>query len=264
MSELMTLSNITALKFASSAATILRRMTFLYDANWVPDGSNSLPFAFFHIIKQEEINRNEVSQKRVILHQLGLTDSATGVLSVISDNIVPQPKVWRLSVLIPMDALFPAVEEAIYDLEVGTRFAATYTNAAKDILNNTASTLSVIRLLLRLFSVSNDVMTYFTQNLSMVDLHDYNKDSLEKMCVNRALLRMKEWNSWTYKYGVVTNITLSKEPLEEQYYKGTIEFQEMPIMTAQTLTVPPVPAVPGIMQTGFQFIRPVVEGVLLR
>ena len=270
MAEIMTLSNVTALKFAARTASLLRNLTFLYDANWSPDGSSSLPFAFFHVTKQEEVIRNEVSHKRVLLHSFGNAHeySPTGALSVISDNIVPQPKVWRLSVLVPMCALLPFLEEVNERTETGLRFAATAIEGTSagtsDVLNTAADGMAVIRLLLKLFSVAPSIVNYVTQDLVSADVADYNRDSLEKMCHNRSILRMKEWSGWTYKYGVITNCSLSKEPLEENYYKGTIEFQEMPILTTNTVSVGAVSAVPGFIQAKYALLKPVIEGALLK
>ena len=74
---------------------------------------------------------------------------------------------------------------------------------------------------------------------------------------------MKDWSGWTYKYGVISSVSLSKEPLDEDYYKGSIEFQELPVM----LTTPDfnvsVP-LPSTTQTYFMALKPAVEGVLLR
>lgn len=270
MPEIMTLSNVTALRFASRTASLLRNLTFLYDANWSPDGGSSLPFAFFHVTKQEEVIRNEVSHKRVLLHSFGNVHeySPTGALSVISDNVVPQPKVWRLSVLVPMDALMPFLEEASERTETGLRFASTALHDSlgagmSDTLKTAADGMAVIRLILKLFSVTPSIVNYITQDLVKADVADYNRDSLEKMCHNRSILRMKEWSGWTYKYGVITSCTLTKEPLEENYYKGTIEFQEMPILTTNDVSVT-VPAAPGFVQYAYALAKPVIEGVLLK
>ena len=271
--ELYTLSNITALKFVSETASLLRNLTFLYDANWSPDGTNSLPFAFFHITKQEEILRNDVSTKRVILHSFGATESvlsnATGVLSVVSDNIVPQPKAWRLSVVVPMNAILPFLEEAEERIETGLRFASTAVtdslgSGMASLMNTAASGMTVLRLLTKLFTVSADIVNYFTKDVTKWDVADYNRDSLEAMCRNRSILRMKEWSGWTYKYGVITSCTLSKEPLEESYYKGTIDFQEMPILYAKQAPGYPVDPGKGILQAAFKAKQTLIEGVLLR
>jgi hypothetical protein len=269
MPEIMSLSNITALKFAESPMRILKGLTFMYNANWSADGSNSLPFAFYHVTKQEEVVRNEVSQKRVILHKFGFDASPTGVMSVISDNIVPQPKVWRLSVLVPMKALLPFVDEMLSRAEAGLAFTSTYLkgkgfsniSTATDIA---ASGVAVIRLLTKLFDFGQAAATWATSAFGMENIADYNKISLEKMAHDRSIICMKDWSGWTYKYGVITNVSLSKEPLDEDYYKGTIEFQEMPVLLSTPIKLPNTVKTPSATQTIFRLIRPVVEGVLLK
>ena len=272
MPTVMTLSNVTALKFATTPLQILKGLTFMYNSNWSADGSAALPFAFFHVTKQEEIVRNEVSQKRIILNKITAaaydTKNPAGVMSVVSDNIVPQPKVWRLSVLVPMKALLPFLDEMLSRTEAGLAFASTYLkgkgqgsiSTAADI---SASGVAVIRLLMKLFDFGQSVALWSTSSIDMENVADYNKLSLEKMSYDRSIICMKDWIGWTYKYGVITNCALLKEPLDEDYYKGTIEFQELPVL----LTAPDYGVkVSGVSPTQkyFSFIKPAVEKVLLR
>lgn len=272
MPSIMTLSNITALKFATSPMRILKGLTFMYNSNWSADGTASLPFAFFHVIKQEEVLRNEVSQKRIILNKItsgaAPTMSPTGVMSVVSDNIVPQPKVWKLSVLVPMKALLPFLDEMLERTEAGLAFTSTVLrgNGSSDVATVTdlaASGTAVIRLLTKLFDFGQSVALWTANTVEMENVADYNKLSLEKMCYDRSIICMKDWSGWTYKYGVISSVSLSKEPLDEDYYKGSIEFQELPVM----LTTPDfnvsVP-LPSTTQTYFMALKPAVEGVLLR
>lgn len=272
MPSIATLSNITALKFATSPLQILKGITFMYNSNWAPDGTASLPFAFFHTVKQEEIIRNEVSQKRIILNKITTagydTKNPTGVMSVVSDNIVPQPKTWRLSVLVPMKAFLPFLDEMLGRTEAGLAFASTYLRgkgqgSVATVTDIAASGTAVIRLLTKLFDFGQSVALWSTSSIDMANVADYNKVSLEKMCHDRSIICMKDWSGWTYKYGVITNCSLSKEPLDEDYYKGTIEFQEMPVLlTAPDYGVKMPSASPT--QGYFAVIKPTVEKVLLR
>ena len=270
MPEIMSLSNITALKFAESPMRVLKSLTFMYNANWSPDGTNSLPFAFYHVTQQEEIVRNDVSLKRIVLNNLDSVNTPTGVMSVVSDNIVPQPKTWRLSVLVPMKALLPFVDEMLSRAEAGLAFTSTYLkgkgfsniSTATDIA---ASGVAVIRLLTKLFDFGQAVATWATSAFGMENIADYNKISLEKMAYDRSIICMKDWSGWTYKYGVITNVNLSKEPLDEDYYKGTIEFQEMPVLVTNPATGLEVQELSkNFSQTMFKLVRPAIEGVLLK
>lgn len=269
MPEIMSLSNITALKFAESPMRILKGLTFMYNSNWSPDGTNSLPFAFYHVVKQEEVVRNEVSQKRVILHKFSYDTNPKGALSVISDNIVPQPKIWRLTVLVPMKSLLPFLDEALSRAEAGLAFTSTYFRGAghSNIANAAdiaASGVAIIRLLTKLFDFGQNVALWATSAFGAENIADYNKISLEKMSYDRSIICMKDWSGWTYKYGVITNCSLSKEPLDEEYYKGTIEFQEMPVLLSTPYKLPNTVTIPSATQAIFTAIRPAVEGVLLR
>ena len=269
MPAIATLSNITALKFAASPLQILKGLTFMYNANWAPDGSNSLPFAFFHVTQQEEIVRNEVSVKRVVLNSLDSAVTPTGVMSVISDNIVPQPKTWRMQVLVPMKALLPFLDEMLARTEAGLAFASTYLrgkghDSVATVTDIAASGTAVIRLLTKLFDFGQSVALWTSSTVEMENVADYNKFSLEKMCHDRSIIRMKDWSGWTYKYGVITNCTLSKEPLDEDYYKGTIEFQEMPVLVTSPNKFTAYEVPNSFMQLKYQTISKAVEGVLLR
>ena len=272
MPTVMTLSNVTALKFAASPLQILKGLTFMYNSNWSADGSAALPFAFFHVTKQEEIIRNEVSQKRIILNKITTkaydTKNPTGVMSVVSDNIVPQPKVWRLSVLVPMKALLPFLDEMLGRAEAGLAFASTALRgtSSSDLATVTdiaASGVAVIRLLTKLFDFGQSVALWVTSTMDMDNVADYNKLSLEKMSYDRSIICMKDWSGWTYKYGVITSCALSKEPLDEDYYKGVIEFQELPVLLTSPDYGTKVPSV-SPTQKYFAVIKPAVEKVLLR
>ena len=285
MPSIMTLSNITALKFATSPMRILKGLTFMYNSNWSADGTASLPFAFFHVIKQEEVLRNEVSQKRIILNKItsgaAPTMSPTGVMSVVSDNIVPQPKVWKLSVLVAMKLrlrdkikdpkLLPFLDEMLERTEAGLAFTSTVlrgagqkeTTSLATVTDIAASGVAVIRLLTKLFDFGQSVALWTANTVEMENVADYNKLSLEKMCYDRSIICMKDWSGWTYKYGVISSVSLSKEPLDEDYYKGSIEFQELPVMlTTPDFNVSAAP--PSTTQTYFMALKPAVEGVLLR
>lgn len=270
MPEIMSLSNITALKFAESPMRVLKSLTFMYNANWSPDGTNSLPFAFYHVTQQEEIVRNDVSLKRIVLNNLDSVNTPTGVMSVVSDNIVPQPKTWRLSVLVPMKALLPFVDEMLSRAEAGLAFTSTYLrgNGNADLATATdiaASGTAVIRLLTKLFDFGQSVALWTTSTVEMENVADYNKISLEKMAHDRSIICMKDWSGWTYKYGVITNVNLSKEPLDEDYYKGTIEFQEMSVLVTNPATGLEVQELSkSFNQTMFKLVRPAIEGVLLK
>lgn len=269
MPAIATLSNITALRFATSPMRLLKGLTFMYNANWAPDGSNSLPFAFFHVMQQEEVVRNEVSVKRVVLNSLDASVTPTGVMSVISDNIVPQPKVWRLSVLVPMKALLPFLDEMLERTEAGLAFTSTVLkgNGNSDVATVTdlaASGTAVIRLLTKLFDFGQSMALWTANTVEMENVADYNKFSLEKMCHDRSIIRMKDWSGWTYKYGVITNCSLSKEPLDEDYYKGTIEFQEMPVLLTSPQNFNAYKVPDSFMQLKYQAVSKMVEGVLLR
>jgi len=50
------------------------------------------------------------------------------------------------------------------------------------------------------------------------------------MARRRALLRYKSWSSWETKTVVITGLNISKVGTEDDFYRATIELQEMPIL----------------------------------
>jgi hypothetical protein len=57
------------------------------------------------------------------------------------------------------------------------------------------------------------------------------------MAESGKILTMKMWTGYQYKYVLITGMTITKQPGEREVFRGTIQVQEMPILT---MTVPRV------------------------
>jgi hypothetical protein len=42
---------------------------------------------------------------------------------------------------------------------------------------------------------------------------------------------MKSWDSWDYKYVIIKDVSISKEGLEDNYFRASIDVQEVPVLT---------------------------------
>ena len=73
-------------------------------------------------------------------------------------------------------------------------------------------------------SVLENIKNYFVTP-------EYNKNALEAMWKGRKIIKMKMFNSWKYKYLVITDIDITKEGTEDGVYEATMTCQEIPIMT---------------------------------
>jgi hypothetical protein len=66
---------------------------------------------------------------------------------------------------------------------------------------------------------------------NMDGLSFINKNSLEAMAESGRILTMKMWTGYEYKYVVITGMTLDKQPQEDDSFRGTLQLQEVPVLT---------------------------------
>ena len=57
-----------------------------------------------------------------------------------------------------------------------------------------------------------------------------NKNSLDAMVGSGHVVCFKKWTGYDYSYGVLTNVDISKKPTEDGVFRGTLTFQETPIL----------------------------------
>ena len=55
---------------------------------------------------------------------------------------------------------------------------------------------------------------YTTKISNIISQPDFNKNSLELMWQMRRILKIKMWNSWTYKYVSIIDLDITKEGTE--------------------------------------------------
>ncbi len=234
---------ITSIRYDASLVKALNNMTFLYDSNWQSNGK-TLPLAFFYIKDFSEMRASEVSQKTLLFYnssKSGSDDSVKGgLLGVVADNIVNKPVKYKLDVVIP--ASFTMIDktwqfsitgrnmmllEQMKNLDeesvIPALISATMpvgTNSAMLILKTLITALTVED------SISTNIIT------QMLTLDTANKESLSAMWGNRTILKLKLPNGWKFKYVAIENMNINKKGEDGNYFTGTIEVTEVPIMTA--------------------------------
>ena len=267
---------ITGVKWYKGLFDVLNNMTFIYDVNWNPNNSPkaTFPVCFFHVKSCHEVMSSEISQKQMLFYNssIGANDSdpsaSSGLLNVVSDNIVIKPKVYKLELIIPYKNLSLLDQSFVYNTHTAQAVAQALigkdldSTGANQVLGSFATmvqpyTKLVVDILKSLINIS---YSFTTQEWIENVLHtpDYNKESLEIMWRMRHIVKMKMWNSWRYKYVAIQDIDITKEGTEDGVYEATLTVQEMPIvsMHAEGIGAKPTfePRNPNIVKRGEEVI----------
>jgi hypothetical protein len=241
----------TVLQIASDMLNWFTGMTCLYDRYHQEEQDRvTLPVAMFHVRKITETWQSEISRKRVIMYEPPSSKSddgklsdtiRPGVMQTIVDNIVQQPKTYQMEIIIPFQPAGRYISEGI------------------------ESFLAVINGIMNLFGddvkgVADIISSFFSANFSALSMMRtaaeaagklpnmdgvsfINKNSLEAMAESGRILTMKMWTGYQYKYVVITGMTIDKQPQEDDVFRGTLQLQEIPVLT---MTEPDKKKVSGI------------------
>jgi hypothetical protein len=218
-------------------------MTCLYDRYHQEEQDRvTLPIAVFHVKKITETWQSETSKKRVIMYEPPSSKSddneradsiRPGVMQTVVDNIVRQPKTYQMEIIIPFQPVGRYISEGLESsLAVINGIMSLFegdVKGAADIVSGVfsagSSALSMART-----AVEAAGKLPNTDGVSFI-----NKNSLEAMAESGRILTMKMWTGYQYKYAVITGMTINKQPQEDDVFRGTLQLQEMPILT---MTVP--------------------------
>lgn len=195
-------------------------ITYLYDKNWSPTASNTtLPFALFHIVKYNEIKTADLSTKRVILYDPidGEETQTSGVMQVITDNVVPKPFAYQLELFVPFATIGLNHFSQAQQRDDVLRF-----------LNDIERKPGAVDLSSALYSKQN------VEEMKMLNkrIPNLNKDSLDLMVSSGRVLEFRSWLKGVSKYVVVTNMKSSKQPEASSHWRVTLECREVPILSA--------------------------------
>ena len=238
------LTFITGLKYNTNLVKTLNNITFLYDPNWQYEkGNPTYPLSFFHVKSMTESMTSEVSQKPMLFYNSktsgGSTAVSAGLMNIVSDNIIIKPKIYKLDIIIPMNAstLFDGNnfnldsitynESFIFSKEHG--LAGSGSNTLSSVYRWINVSLSVLKTLVKaLYGTEVNASSIVTM---LCQQQDYNKASIEHMWRNRRILKLKVWTGWKFKYLVIQDFEVTKTGENGEYYEGTLTCQEVPIMT---------------------------------
>jgi len=226
----------TLIQTSSDLLRYITSLTCLYDVNWAPDqGVITLPIAMFRVTKMHEIGKTNISTKRVILYEPQENISAEAhaqqirpsVLRAITDNAVRDPKQYTLDVVLP----FTPIDRGMMD------FASAFSGAIDtfaymlgatplhDQIANFVSSVYKNRVATANEAVQTALQLPNTDGLSYV-----NKISLETMWKRSHFLVMKMWTGMYYEFVMISDMDISKEPKEDDVFRGSLRVQEMPVL----------------------------------
>lgn len=245
----MSLTFFTGVRFYRNIIDAMNRVTFIYDPEWSIDNFPypTLPVSFFHVKSMHEVMTSEVSQKQMLFYSSNSSpDNSTanaGVLNVVADNIVIKPKTYKLDIIVPYHDLSLLNQSFMFNTHTLQAVNQAFLKGTSVETKNLAALSSMAYPMLGIF---NDIIkTLLVKNLddtdigdwthSIMEQPDYNKNSLEAMWMLRRIVKMKVWNSWTYKYVAITDIDISKEGTEDGVYEATMTVQEVPIATLKSI-----------------------------
>lgn len=260
MANINYLRFVTGIHFSKSELRAINSITFIYDPNWVFGMSEDVtfPIAFYGITGQHEVMESEVSKKQMLFYndQNSVSPSSTtgSVLNVVADNIIIQPKTYKLDLILPYQTLGMLSTSHVLNIEqlsavtsllITGDVSNTITDHITPYLTLATPYINIIKGVIESLAGA-DFTNRETLIKSIMSAPDYNKNSLECMWRNRTILKMKMWNSWKYKYVVITQLDVSKEPTEDGVYRGSMTVQEVPILTMRNNTVAGSPSTQAV------------------
>lgn len=218
----------TRLHFLGTALEKLTKSVFLFDPTWVatkaPEESGTLPVVFLQVTKEECLQNNSVSKRRIILFEPEDEENEEksyrpSVVHVVSDNVVVDPFKHKLECLLPANAFFKSLSNTATNINTASGFLGS--NSDSEIVN----ALSILSAVFGGFiSLGN-----FLDSAGAMQ-SDTNRKSLVSMARRRAILRYKSWASWDIKNVVISSLSVTKVGTEDDYFRAIVELQEMPVL----------------------------------
>lgn len=234
----------TVLQVTTEEIDYWTNMTCFYDKQWVFNPKlSTVPLCFFHIVSIREITTAQVSEKRVIVYQA--PKGSTGVsgsrvqspayrpnLEVITDNVVVQPKRYQMEIIIPDTLIGSFTQQGIAKLSAMVDFIGKTDVVDESTANKIESGM---RILQSVFDVVNAAaktadLVLGAMETGSTQMKTMNKNSLDAMIGNGHVVCYKKWTGYDYVYGVLTNADITKSPKEDGVFRGTLTFQETPVL----------------------------------
>jgi hypothetical protein len=214
-------------------------MTALYDPYWSETEQITLPICLFQTTNFSETWSNEISRKRVILYEEPQTmvqkgeAMRRGVMESAVDNIVKNPKTYNVEAIVPFLPVGRYVSSGVRGItDTITTVAELMSNGdggARDGIVET--TEAIMGLAGGILKAGTEVAALIDQFSGTGSAATLNKNSLEAMADSGRVLCMKTWGGYSYKYVVITGLTIQKKPLEDDVFRASMQLQELLVIS---------------------------------
>jgi hypothetical protein len=227
--------------------------TCLFNKWWFPEPDRkTLPFCTFHITSYSETQSATKSTKRVILYEppeeergaaADITDVfRPGVMQTIADNIVIQPKTYKMSVVVPFmpfGSFAKMGAAAVESEQIMSLFSEVLDESSQllvaqrmePLLAQTRSVRGALEDSVLARQESESGLTELISPERMI-----NKNSLDAMFESGKLLAFKTWMGTECKYVVIDEVSAEKRGLEDDVWRVSLSLSEMPVLSLTPLT----------------------------
>lgn len=236
----------TVLQVSKAEIDYWANMTCFYDKNWEYNPKlSTVPITFLHILNVAESISAQGSEKRVIVYEAPPSLTAKGFepvknshpayrnnLEVIMDNVIVQPKQYQMDVVVAHSLIGPYVHQGLNRLEALLDYMSmTYGNGS-DFATTISGALRATQTFVDTVQTASDLMDTVlgATEAGSTQIATMNKNSLEAMAGAGHVVLFKKWTGYDYAYGIITKVDISKKANEEGVSRGTITFQEAPIL----------------------------------
>jgi len=244
----------TVLRVTTEEIQYWTNMTCFYDKYWTFEPNfSTVPISFMHITSVAETITAQGAEKRVIVYEAPESlNKAVGFdaerhshpgyknnLEVIMDNVVVQPKQYQMEVIIPDSLIGPFHKQGLarldalmnYMTETDVSVDVNYGFGKGDLVKGIGDTLRSAQVFLgAVEKTANLADLILGAGGGSSQMATINKNSLEAMAKKGRVVLFKKWTGYDYSYGIITKVDIAKKPTEDGVYRGSITFQEAPIL----------------------------------
>lgn len=237
----------TVLRVTQEEIDYWTNMTCFYDKYWEFDPSlSTVPISFMHITSVAETIQAQGAQKRVILYEAPKTaQSRAGFtaaemshpayknnLEVIMDNVVVQPKTYQMEVIIPNTLIGNFHKQGLARLEALIEYMSLTDSVDDSFTDAIGNTLRYAQTFIDTVETASELADLIlgSTDIGSSQMSSINKNSIEAMASKGRVVLFKKWTGYDYSYGIITKVDISKKPTEDGVYRGSITFQEAPIL----------------------------------
>lgn len=234
----------TVLQVSKDELDYWTNMTCFYDKYWTFDPKfSTVPISFMHITSVTESIAADGPAKRVIVYEAPETvqkefsfngeitqhPAYKNNIEVIMDNVVVQPKQYQMEVIIPDSLIGPYQKQGFSRLTALLDYMSltdenSYTDKIADGIRTTQVYVDAIQ---QTADVLDTLLGVAGGSAQMATI---NKNSLEAMASKGRVVLFKKWTGYDYSFGLITKVDIAKKPSETGVYRGSITFQETPIL----------------------------------